>query len=122
VDAAPADQELAGVHATLVKTVAAKATQIKAISESQAAMAAEKAAREKEAADMTARAEKLKADMPAVTARMQELDGMITQAATVVESSAAAVRSLEPPVAERQKEVDAAVGQLSALQGLPPGT
>jgi hypothetical protein len=122
VDAAPADQELAGVHATLVKTVAAKATQIKAIGESQAAMAAEKAAREKEAADMTARAEKLKADMPAVTARMQELDGMITQAATVVESSAAAVRSLEPPVAERQKEVDAAVGQLSALQGLPPGT
>ena len=122
VDAAPADQELAEVHATLVKTVVAKATQIKAISESQAAMAAEKAAREKEAADMTARAEKLKADMPAVTARMQELDGMITQAATVVESSAAAVRSLEPPVAERQKEVDAAVGQLSTLQGLPPGT
>jgi hypothetical protein len=122
VDAAPADQELAGVHATLVKTVAAKAAQIKAIGESQAAMAAEKAAREKEAADMTARAEKLKADMPAVTARMQELDGMITKAATAVESSAAAVRSLEPPVAERQKEVDAAVGQLSALQGLPPGT
>ena len=53
---------------------------------------------------------------------MQELDGMITQAATVVESSAAAVRSLEPHVAERQKEVDAAVGQLSALQGVPPGT
>ena len=122
VDAAPTDQELAGVHATLVKTVAAKAAQIKAIGEAQAAMAAEKAAREKEAADMTARAEKLKADMPAVTARMQELDGMITKAATVVESSTAAVRSLEPPVAERQKEVDAAVGQLSTLQGLTPGT
>ena len=122
VDAVPADRELTEVQATLVKTVAAKAAQIKSLGESQATMAAEKAAREKEAADMTARAEKLKSDMPAVTARMQELDGMITKAATVVETSAAAVRSLEPPVAERQKEVDAAVGQLSALQGLPLGT
>ena len=122
LDAVPADRELAEVQATLVKTVAAKAAQIKSLGESQATMAAEKAAREKEAADMTARAEKLKSDMPAVTTRMQELDGMITKAATVVETSAAAVRSLEPPVAERQKEVDAAVGQLSALQGLPPGT
>ena len=101
---------------------AAKAAQIKTLGESQAAMAAAKAAREKEAADMTARAEKLKADMPAVTARMQELDGMIVKAATVVESSTAAVRSLEPEVAERQKQVDAAVGELSALQGLRPGT
>jgi len=122
VDAAPDDSELAGTHATLVKTVAAKAAQIKTLGESQAAMAAAKAAREKEAADMTARAEKLKADMPAVTARMQELDGMIVKAATVVESSTAAVRSLEPEVAERQKQVDAAVGELSALQGLRPGT
>jgi hypothetical protein len=120
VDAAPADQELAGVHATLVKTVAAKAAQIKSLGESQATMAGEKAAREKEAADMAARAEKLKGDMPAVTARMQELDGMITKAAALVESSTAAVRTLEPHVVERQKEVDAAVGQLSALQGLPP--
>ena len=122
LDAVPADRELAEVQATLVKTVAAKAAQIKSLGESQATMAAEKAAREKEAAELTARAEKLNSDMPAVTARMQELDGMITKAATVVETSAAAVRSLEPPVAERQKEVDAAVGQLSALQGLPPGT
>ena len=120
VDAAPADQELAGVHATLVKTVAAKAAQIKSLGESQAAMAAEKAAREKEAADMAAHGEKAKADMPAVAARMQELDGLITKAAAVVESSSAAVRTLEPHVSERQKEVDAAVGQLSALQGIPP--
>jgi chromosome segregation ATPase len=118
VDAAPADEELKGVHATLVKAVAAKAAQVKTLGESQAAMAAEKAAREQEAADMAARAVKIEADMPAVTARMQELDGMITKAAAEVEASAAAARSLEPEVAERQKQVEQAVGQLLTLQGV----
>ena len=57
--------------------------------------------------------------MPAVTARMQELDGMIAKTAAAVESSVAVVRALEPLVADRQKEVDAAIGQLLSLQGVP---
>jgi hypothetical protein len=52
---------------------------------------------------------------------MQELDGMITKAAEVVEASATIVRTLEPHVAERQKDVDAAIGQMSALQGIKQG-
>ena len=82
-------------------------------------MAQDITAQEKEAADMTARGEKLTADMPAVTARMQELDGMIAKTAAAVESSVAGVRALEPLVVDRQKEVDAAIGQLLSLQGVP---
>ena len=119
VAAAPADPELAEVHATLTKTVVAKTAQVKSLGESHVAMAQEKTAREKEAADVTAHGEKLKADMPAVAARMQELDGMIAKTAAAVEASTAVVRGLEPRVADRQKEVDAAVVQLFALQGVP---
>jgi len=107
------EQEIAALTAAVAKAQEDHAALLQKV--------AENAVPETEAADMTARVEKLKAEIPTVTARMRELDDMITRAAAVAEASVAIMRTLEPHVVERQREVDAAVGQLSALQGIPAG-
>ena len=120
VDTAPGDQELTAAHAALLQTVAAKAAQMKGMGETMTAMANEKGAWEKEAAEMLAKAEKVKGEMPAVMSKMQEIDGLLGKAAAAVADATAVVQGLEAQAAEKQKDVDAANGELATLQGLPP--
>ena len=60
--------------------------------------------------------------MPALVAAVAELDGPIADAAKVVEATAAALAAVENEATARQAEVDEAVRQLLAFQGVvaPP--
>ena len=122
LDVTPADAELAAAHKLLVDTLAAKAAQMKGMREAMEGMAAEKAAWETATVESIAAAEKRQAEMPALVAAVAELDGPIADAAKVVEATAAALAAVENEATARQAEVDEAVRQLLAFQGVvaPP--
>jgi hypothetical protein len=56
--------------------------------------------------------------MPALVAAAAEMDGPLAEAAKVVEGAAAAVAATEAEAAAKQAEVEAAVRDLLALQGI----
>ena len=116
--AAPADAELAGAAKLVGETMAAKAAQIKAMKESMAAKAAERQAWEKEAADRLTAASQAKAEMPAITGRIQKLDADDTAAAAVIAEAAKTLEAAKAAAAGRQSAVDAAVTTLRGHQGV----
>ena len=116
--AAPGDAELAAAAKVLADTMAAKATQMKGMQEAMAAQAAERTTWEQEAAARLAAAAKAKADMPVVSARMQDLDGQIAAATAVVAESTKALESARAAAAAKEAEVTAAVTALRTHQGI----
>jgi hypothetical protein len=118
VAAAPADAELAAAVKVLTDTMAAKANQIKGMQEAMSAQTAERLAWETDAAARLAAAVKAKGEMPAVSGRIQSLDGQVAAAAAVVAESSTALEAAKAAAAAKQAEVDAAVAALRALQGI----
>jgi hypothetical protein len=118
LDAVAGDAELAAAHKLLVDTLAAKAAQVKGMREGMEALAVERAGWEKQAAETAAMMEKRQAEMPALVAAAAEMDGPLAEAAKVVEAAAAAVTAAEAEAAGKQAEVEAAVRDLLALQGI----
>jgi len=118
LDIAAGDAELAAAHKLLLDTLAAKAAQVKGMREGMDAMNAEKGAWEKAAADALAMMEKRKGEMPALMAAAVEMDGPLAEAARMVDRAAAIVTSAEAEAAAKQAEVEAAIRELLALQGI----
>jgi hypothetical protein len=118
LDLAAGDAELAAAHKILLDTLAAKAAQVKGMREGMEAMTTEKGAWEKQAAETVAMMEKRQAEMPALVAAAAEMDGPLAEAAKVVEGSAAVVAAAEAEAAAKQAEVEAAIRDLLALQGI----
>ena len=118
LDVVAGDAELAAAHKLLVDTLAAKAAQVKGMREGMEALAAERAGWEKQAAETVAMMEKRQAEMPALVAAAAEMDGPLAEAAKVVEGAGAAVTAAEAEAAAKQAEVEAAVRDLLALQGI----
>jgi len=118
LDIANGDAELAAAHKLLLDTLAAKATQVKAMREGMETMSAEKGAWEKAAADTLAMMEKRKGEMGVLMAAAAEMDGPLAEAAKVVERAAGVVTSAEAEAAAKQAEVEAAIRDLLALQGI----
>jgi len=86
--------------------------------EGMEALAAERAGWEKQAAETVAMMEKRQAEMPALDAAVAEMDGPLVEAAKAVEGAAAAVAATEAEAVAKQAEVEAAVRDLLALQGI----
>jgi hypothetical protein len=120
VDLAAGDAELAAAHKLLVDTLAAKAVQVKGMRDGMEALSAERLAWEKSAADTLAMMAKRQAEMPTLLAAAAEMDGPLAEAAKVVESAASVVTAAEAEAAAKQAEVEAAVRDLLALQGIRP--
>ena len=122
LDVAAGDAELAAAHKLLLDTLAAKTAQVKGMREGMEALSAERAGWESQAAEAVAMMEKRRAEMPALMAAAAEMDGPLADAAKIVEGSAAAVAAAEAEAAARQSEVEAAIRDLLALQGIqaPP--
>lgn len=118
LDVVAGDAELAAAHKLLIDTLAAKAAQVKGMREGMEALAIERAGWEKQAAETVAMMEKRQAEMPALVAAAAEMDGPLAEAAKVVEGAAAAVAATEAEAAAKQAEVEAAVRDLLALQGI----
>jgi hypothetical protein len=118
LDVVAGDAELAAAHKVLIDTLTAKAAQVKGMREGMEALAAERAGWEKQAAETVAMMEKRQAEMPALVAAAAEMDGPLAEAAKVVEGAAAAVAATEAEAAAKQAEVEAAVRDLLALQGI----
>jgi hypothetical protein len=118
LDVVAGDAELAAAHKLLVDTLAAKAAQVKGLREGMEALATERAGWEKQVAETAAMMEKRQAEMPALVAAAAEMDGPLAEAAKVVEAAAAAVTAAEAEAAAKQAEVEAAVRDLLALQGI----
>jgi len=118
LDVVAGDAELTAAHQLLVDTLAAKAAEVQGMREGMEALAAERAGWEKQAAETVAMMEKRQAEMPALVAAAAEMDGPLAEAAKVVEASAAAVTAAEAEAAAKQAEVEAAVCDLLALQGI----
>lgn len=118
LDLAAGDAELAAAHKILLDTLAAKAAQVKGMREGMEAMNTEKGAWEKQAAETVAMMEKRQAEMPALVAAAAEMDGPLAEAAKVVEGSAAVVAAAEAEAAAKQADVEAAIRDLLALQGI----
>jgi hypothetical protein len=115
--AAPDDPALVQAQAGLVAATQAKQAQLQQQLESLAALTAEKAAWEQAVVDKRALAGKHGADaaavaaaMPAVTVEIEAADRALAEATKIVEEK-------NGVVAGRKAEVDAAGGQLDALQG-----
>ena len=119
-DLAAGDAELAAAHKLLLDTLAAKAAQVKGMREGMEALAVERLTWEKAAAETMAMMEKRKGEMPALVAAVSEMDGPLAEAAKVVDGAAAVVTAAEAEAAAKQAEVDAAIRDLLALQGIAP--
>lgn len=116
--AAPADAELVSAAKLVGETMAAKATQIKSMKDGMAAKTAERQAWEKEAAEKLAAAGRAKAEMPAITGRIQKLDADDAAAVAAIAEATKAFEAAKAAAAGKQSAVDAAVTALRGHQGI----